>query len=852
VNGDQDPVAGCGCPEQPERLPAPPVNPPGKDTLDYRVGGHGEFRAAMLAALRRDPVLSRLGTREDSDPIVALLDSGAAMLDVLTFYQERIATEGFLRTATERGSVRELARAIGYELRPGVAAGTALAFSLSEPVQVSPPPGVDLPVAAHAVTSPPVVSIPAGTKAQSVPGQDELPRTFETVAGIEARPEWNALRVPVTEPALPVLGDTELHLAGAATGLVPGDLLLLIGQERVGWSGSERWDLRRVTRLRAVERAGAVPAHTVVSLDQPLGQSAPPVSSPPQQHPQVYLLRTRAAVFGHHALPWSALPVALRVGEWVPSASSPTAPPTWSPGPYANRKASWAEAGFPSGTTELHLDRTYPGIVRDSWVVLAKPGYAEVFGVAEVAEVSRADFLLQAQVTRLTLSGEHIHFFSPRNTSVFGQSEHLPMAQRPVTTPVQGHVIPLAGRVTGLAPGRLVAVRGSLVDTGAERSEVRELAAVLDDGTRSTLVLTEDLAGAYRPDSVRINANVAPATDGAARTEVLGSGDGSVPFQRFRLLDQPLTYLPAATPSGGRSTLAVRVDGALWTEVDSLYGQPPDGRVYLTRAAEDGTVTVQFGDGVTGARLPTGRDNVAASYRIGTGLAGNLPAGRISLLLSRPLGVQEVTNPAPAGGADDPEPLARARRNAPTTVLTLDRIVSLRDYQDFAGSFLGIGKARASVAWDGQRRVVRLVVATADGKPVDPASDLHRHLAGGIDAARHPAHQVQLVPFQPRPVTVGLKLAVAPDRLAADVFPAVRSALTAAFGFERREFGQPVTAGEVLAVVQLVPGVAGAVLAALNLAGSTGRHPLLPAAATELLTVSGPGITLAELPEPLP
>ena len=49
---------------------------------------------------------------------------------MLTFYQERIANEGYLRTAAERRSVLELARAIGYELNPGVAAGTFLAFSV--------------------------------------------------------------------------------------------------------------------------------------------------------------------------------------------------------------------------------------------------------------------------------------------------------------------------------------------------------------------------------------------------------------------------------------------------------------------------------------------------------------------------------------------------------------------------------------------------------------------------------------------------------------------------------------------------------------------------------------------------
>jgi hypothetical protein len=52
--------------------------------------------------------------------------------DVLTFYQERIANEGYLRTATERRSVLEMARVIGYGLNHGVATGTYLSFTVEE------------------------------------------------------------------------------------------------------------------------------------------------------------------------------------------------------------------------------------------------------------------------------------------------------------------------------------------------------------------------------------------------------------------------------------------------------------------------------------------------------------------------------------------------------------------------------------------------------------------------------------------------------------------------------------------------------------------------------------------------
>ena len=61
-----------------------------------------------------------------------MLDAWAAVADVLTFYQERIANEGYLRTATERRSVLELARLVGYQPRPGVASSVYLAYTLDD------------------------------------------------------------------------------------------------------------------------------------------------------------------------------------------------------------------------------------------------------------------------------------------------------------------------------------------------------------------------------------------------------------------------------------------------------------------------------------------------------------------------------------------------------------------------------------------------------------------------------------------------------------------------------------------------------------------------------------------------
>src|SRR5262249_30744925 len=126
----------CGCCEGVEILtPLVVANRPGLAALSYRVGTHPTFLETMLARLSTVEVendhqkfrpLLRLTTRDANDPSIALLDAWATVGDVLTFYQERIANEGYLRTATERRSIIELARLVGYRLRPGVAASVWL------------------------------------------------------------------------------------------------------------------------------------------------------------------------------------------------------------------------------------------------------------------------------------------------------------------------------------------------------------------------------------------------------------------------------------------------------------------------------------------------------------------------------------------------------------------------------------------------------------------------------------------------------------------------------------------------------------------------------------------------------
>ena len=90
---------------------------------------------------------------------------------MLTFYQERIANESWMETATERISMQELGKLVGYRLRPGVAAETWLAFALETPP--APPSGIGNDPGNFVTGVPAAISLPVGLKVQSIPVRPE-------------------------------------------------------------------------------------------------------------------------------------------------------------------------------------------------------------------------------------------------------------------------------------------------------------------------------------------------------------------------------------------------------------------------------------------------------------------------------------------------------------------------------------------------------------------------------------------------------------------------------------------------------------------------------------------------------
>ncbi|MBU4283252.1 MAG: putative baseplate assembly protein [Gammaproteobacteria bacterium] len=933
----QDTPAGngdCGCCAGVDAdTPARVHNPPGLSAIAWRVGRHGDFLASMKARLSSTdtPALAALGTREMSDFSLALADAMATSLDVLSFYTERYAQEHYLRTATERLSVREMARLIGYRLAPGVAASTHLAFKLLEAPGAAPPEPIQIPV---------------GTRVQSVPGQDETAQSFETVAEVPARVQWNAMPVQTRVPWRPQSGDTELWLDGLATQLQPGDAILIVGSDRVSDPGGEHWDVRVLSAVLP-DNANA---RTRVLWNHPLG-SAFPTMSPAGVGVEVHAFRQRTALFGHNAPDPNLLSGrGSNLAQKIDKSST----------------SNWTWNQFHINGATVDLESANPKITAGTWFALVSneaglgsadlPGYTELYRAQRVSQLSRNDFGISGKTTRITpdttenLSAAR---FGLRNTLVLAQSERLATVDTPLFHPVQGDTLTLGQRVDGLLPGQALAVSGTrqriaiaagakglslqlaqggsvalnegdelfmtapasrlvgltAITLGAEaftallgqpsarlrlaltdrdgrsgtlvaqghelrlapaRKDdplVREIAHIADTGQavllerdHTQLKLDAALRHVYERASVRINGNVAPATHGETVEALLGNGDAGSAGQRFVLNQAPLTYVSAPTPSGGASTLELRVADVLWTEAPTLYQASPGARVYQTRQDDDGLTTVEFGDGVEGARLPSGQSNVRARYRKGLGVAGNVAAGQLTTLLSRPLGVSEVVNPEPATGGEDGELLERARENAPLTVLTLDRAVSITDYASFARAFAGIDKAHALWIPAGPAQGVFLTIAGVDGAVVPPSGATFASLGAALRN-----HGDALVPLHLRNhlgvrFRVRLSVKVLASHETDPVLQALEAALRAHFSFARRQFGQTVSVDEVAAVAQAVagvqavhvtrlhrvgqaPGLLPRLFAALPVASLTGQP--LPA---ELLTLADEPVELEVMP----
>ncbi len=447
VNCSRRPDCTCGCCGGTSvQTPRGEANAPGLPAISYRTGTWATFRESMLARLSsaKLPALAPLTTRKDDDFSIALLDATAIVLDVLTFYQERLANESYLRTATQLDSLTQLSRLIGYQPGPGVAASTYLAFTIRAATGLPADPTTK------------AITIPQGTQVQSVADQGGSPQSFETSNDVLAKADWNAMRVLTGGPWQPARGDASVYLAGTATHLQPGDLILVVGDKRVEDPSSDTWDVRAVTSVQV----DTAKQRTLVGWSDGLGESG----SPSSKNPKLYALRQHAAFFGYNAVdPRLLAPATLKK--------------LYDDG-LVNSKGEWrfginkATNGLFASEKIVDLDAAYPKVTPHGWLVLIVPnaqtsktpsGSVSLYRIVTVTMITRSDYALSAKITRVTTdtdSGLALGYGWTRSNFVATQSDELPAAEQPLDHPLYGTFLDLEIIRSDLAGVSAVAVTG--------------------------------------------------------------------------------------------------------------------------------------------------------------------------------------------------------------------------------------------------------------------------------------------------------------------------------------------------------------------------------------------------------
>lgn len=823
--------AYCGCAET--DVPAAPGivwNRPSLPAIAWRIGTFAGLRGAESRELTA--ALPALTTREGDDHAITLIELWAALADVLTFYGERIANEAYLRTAIQRDSVRRLTRLLDYKPHPGLAAETRLAFTLD--------PGATL-------------TLKAGLRVMSVPGQDETPQIFETLEEVAGDARLNRVRaIGLPSPVNPFAAGSRggLLLSGPER-LVPADRLLLCGAQIANGRVEEK----------VVASAAATPDGRRLAFDPPVQGGALGTA---------VRIRRDLRLFG-----WNAPATQVLYDPGQKAGTAWTRAPSWV---TARIAAAWPDVGG-----WVPLEAKVEGIKPGALLAVHRPGSSGVVTVpfigpggiaatvalgqpvalARVTEVADRPVALSAvdPATNAVLSPQPAGVPSDTVTCVKLRPEPAPSAGLSLPYPQGATISPGDPRETrlweveepavlflGWTPPASISGPSVAVRAADLRSIPVKRSVILTDGTRTHratvagsaphVVNASQAATLLRIDldppipagapldgaTTALLGNVALAGHGEMQAEdIIGDGNGARAFQRLRLRKAPVTRRAAAGRLRGVSDLIVLVDNEAWTEVPTLFGRGAAEKVYVLEEGEDGTSWVRFGDGVTGRRLPSGSGNVRARYRVGLGLAGQVRAAQLSIPLIRPPGLREAANPEAASGAADPEAAETARQNAPRHVRTFGRIVALSDIEALAVESGLAAAARADWVWSGIERVAHLSALGPDGAMLSAGA--LATLAGVLNAARD--RTVRLVLGAALRVNVQVVGRVFIDNafVREEVIEACRTALLDRFAFLRVPIAGALHLSDVQAAVQAVRGVLGIDVDAFRFRGQTAWTP---------------------------
>lgn len=291
-------------------------------------------------------------------------------------------------------------------------------------------------------------------------------------------------------------------------------------------------------------------------------------------------------------------------------------------------------------------------------------------------------------------------------------------------------------------------------------------------------------------------------------------------------------------------------NGIRWEPQRDLLISDRFARDFVVEAEDDGRAFLRFGDNTLGRR-PQSDTPLYACYRIGNGRAGNVGAEAIAHIVIQPenlepevrlrieesislnaqtistealnqkkvetffeQSISKISNPLPAQGGTEPEPIEQVRLYAPQAFRQQRRAVTEADYAEMAQRYPGVNKALATRRWTGSWHTIFITVEREGGRPVD--REFQQGLKTFLEEFRLAGHDIEIDAPRFIPLDIAMTVQIKPEYFRSSVKKALLDAFSNQIlvngkeGFfhpDRFSFGETVYLSPVVAAAMQVSGV---------------------------------------------
>jgi len=714
----------------------------GLNKLPRQIGTFHEFRRALLKDIKAEEVesidsnnvlvkimpLANWRARDKDDFGIMLLEMWAYICDSLSFYDEVLANESYLRTNSLRPNLRKLIALLGYLPRPAVSAVVELAAIADGRLQLK---------------------LPVGTAFRSGAFDGNPPQVFELMDETVIHPFTNLMGIRAPHRGVVLQSYPDSLLAELKSEIKEEAMLLLINKadskqnkalqvkkvEKYTGIDNRQYNKISFTAATALEKGALLKD---LQLLKPTLQSG------------LWTLNQKTDSISNTKITLNVLSQQINSGNYILMAyrtqhrwfkvSSVTEVMRTS---VASNEMkingnSFTIPGIQVTVTELTLEEPVNSVKGKKF------GYS-IWGQGQCNEII-------------------VYFGMQLNANIIDEPNAFLTASDPLLfdktleTPVENY-----------NPQQFLLqdknTIGAFVN-GSISYDANKLA--LNQATKwaTPLTLPVDVYG-----------NVIIASRGeTVKNEKLGSGNASAASQTFKLKKKPLSYYPSPTVDNDQSvknSLTVYVDGILWAEVNSFYGINENDQVYIVRQNDEGESLITFGDGIRGQRLPSGTDNIICNYRFGAEAACP-PAGSVSQVSKPVKGLRNVKNLLAAFGGADAEEAENMRTYAPKSALILGRVVSMQDMAALASSFPGVRAVQTEWRWDKNKQRASAHIFYIGDEGIRAA------LSQRIRSVSDPSTPITVETALSRPLFISINVKINPRYLEADVIKQLRETLTGA------------------------------------------------------------------------